>query len=106
MVVGVGKLGCGDKRLVPGSHASPRSLILSSAVTIAECSITVRFVAERGMDPLPMDVSHFARKGSSTAFPRPGAAREPVHRHQGSTAGVRNGAGGRDAGNLTKETAA
>ena len=56
-VVVVGKIKCGDKRLVSNDQAIPCSLIHPIAGAFEGCSITVRFVAEQGIDPLPMDVS-------------------------------------------------
>ena len=55
-VVGVGKVECGDNRFVSGDQAIPCCPIHEIARPFQGCSITVRFVADQGVDPLPMDV--------------------------------------------------
>ena len=56
-VVGIGKVECRDKRLVSGDQAIPCRLIHAIAGAFESCSITVRFIAEQGIDPFPLDVS-------------------------------------------------
>ena len=56
-VVGIGKVEGGDQRFVSSDQAIPRRLIYPIAGALEGCSIAVRFVAEQGIDPFPMDVS-------------------------------------------------
>ena len=56
-VVGIGKVERGDKCFVSANQAIPCRLIHPIASAFEGCSITVRFVAEQGIDPFPMDVS-------------------------------------------------
>ena len=56
-VVGVGKVEGGDQRFVSSDQAIPCRLVHPIACALEGCSITVRFVAEQGIDPFPMDVS-------------------------------------------------
>lgn len=55
-VVRVGKVECGDKRFEFGDQTVPCGPVHETARAFQGCSITVRFVAEQGVDPFPVDV--------------------------------------------------
>ncbi len=55
-VVGVGKIECGDQRVVSGEQTVPRGPVHETADVLQRCSVTVRFVTDQGVDPLLMDV--------------------------------------------------
>ena len=56
-VVRIGKVEGRNQRFVTGDQTVTCRLIHPIAGAFEGCSITVRFIAEQGIDPFPMDVS-------------------------------------------------
>ena len=55
-IVGVGKLERGNQRSVSANQAIPCRLVHETSGAFQDCAIAVRFVSEKGVDPLPMDI--------------------------------------------------